>query len=64
MKYYLKIAANFCREYGRQIDMLYTGIGAPFTGPHFWKTRCGIKSAFIFAKLMADIEFSKPPFDV
>jgi len=63
MKYYLKITANLCCEYGRQIDMLYTCNGAPFARPHLWKTRAGFKTAFIFAKLSADIEFSKPPFE-
>ncbi len=64
MKYYLTILSEFLKEIGRQNDLMFSGNVAPFEKPHWIKTRKGFTTAFIFAKLVADIEFSKPPFDV
>lgn len=64
MKRKLTYALSFCRfffqELGSQMDILYTGYGAPFPGPHWWKTRAGFRTAFIIARLRCDIKFDRP----
>lgn len=59
MKYYLTILTEFLKEIGRQNDLMFSGNAAPFEKPHWIKTRKGFRTAFIYAKVTADIEFSK-----
>lgn len=47
----------FLSEIGRQNDLLFSGMGAPYPGPHLWKTRTGFRSAWLFARLRCDIRF-------
>lgn len=59
MKYLLTMLLEFFKEIGRQNDYMYVGNGAPFSKPHWYKTRAGFSTAFMYAKLIADIRFSK-----
>lgn len=63
MKYYLTILTEFLKEIGSQNDYMYVGNGAQFQKPHWYKARSGFSTAFMYAKLIADIKFSKQPFD-
>jgi len=57
MKYYLTILSEFLKEIGRQNDLMFSGNVAPFEKPHWIKTRKGFRTAFIYAKVTADIKF-------
>ena len=59
MIYYLHLIRFFLLEIGRQVDLLYTGHGAPFAGPNWYKTRADFRSAWLFARLWADIKFDR-----
>jgi hypothetical protein len=59
MKYHIATMRFFLLEIGRQDTLLYTGYGAPFTGPHWYKTRAGFRSAWIYARLRADVKFDR-----
>lgn len=48
----------FFQEIGRQCDLLFTGIGAPYEKPHWWKTRVGFKTAWLLATIRCDIRFN------
>jgi len=45
----------FFEEIGRQNDLLYTGIGAPYEKVHWCKTRNGFKFSWMLAGLRCDI---------
>lgn len=47
----------FLQEIGRQNDLLYVGIGAPYEKAHWYKTRKGFKFSWLLATLMCDIRF-------
>lgn len=53
MKYYLTVIRFFLQEIGRQ-DALLLG-----SEPHWYKTRTGFRSAWIYARLRADIKFDR-----
>lgn len=59
MKYRIHTIRFFLLEIGRQDTLLYGHPGAPFAGPHWYKTRAGFRSAWLFARLMADIKFNR-----
>jgi hypothetical protein len=59
MKYHFHTIRFFLQEIGRQDDLQYIGHGAPFTGPHWYKTRAGFRSAWLFARLRADMKFNR-----
>lgn len=60
MKHIFFFILFFFLEIGRQNDYMYIGNGAPFAGPHWWKTRVGVGTAYIYARLSCRIKFSKP----
>lgn len=59
MAYYIYAIMFFLQAIGRQDDIMYLGHGAPFPGPHWYKTRAGFRSAWLFARLRADIKFNR-----
>lgn len=58
MKYHLYTICFFLLEIGRQDDLLYAGHGAPCK-KHWFKTRAGFRSAWLFARLRADIKLNR-----
>lgn len=49
----------FAQTFGRQDSILYEGNCAPYEKPHLWKTRTGVRQAWVIATVCADIKFDR-----
>lgn len=58
MKYNATRILQFLKYIGRQDYVLFTGINAPCK-KHWLLTRIGIRTAWVYATLVADIRFNR-----